>query len=137
MKIKRIEHVAIAVNDMSATGKLLSDLFGLPMDYAEELPEHQTKLAMFPVGDSNLELLEGTAPDARCARWVADHGEGIFHICLEVEDIDAALDELKAKGVRLLNEQPMVGHGGSRIAFIDPAATGNILFELAELHGEH
>jgi len=88
---------------------------------------------MFPVGDSSLELLEGMSPQAGCAKWLADRGESLYHICLEVDDIDSALAELKAKGVKLLNEQAMIGHGGCRIAFIDPVATGTILFELAEL----
>jgi methylmalonyl-CoA/ethylmalonyl-CoA epimerase len=133
MKIKRVEHIAIAVKDMAGTGKMLTDVFGLQQAYDEHLPKANVKLSMFPVGESALELLEGTSAEAGCAKWIADHGEGLYHICLEVEDIDGALDELKAKGVALLNDHPIIGHGGSRIAFINPSATGNILFELAEL----
>lgn len=135
MKIKRIEHVAIAVNDMAGAGEMLTRVFGLQQDYAEDLPT--ASLSMFPIGESALELLQGRTPTSRPSQWIAKHGEGLFHICLEVEDIDAALAELKAKGVALLDQQPRTGHGGSRIAFIDPAATGNILFELAELPAGH
>ena len=133
MKIKRIEHIAIAIKDMKAMSAVLQDKFGLTLEYAEELGQHQTKLAMFPVGETYVELLQGTSPAAKTSEFIKERGEGLYHICFEVEDIDAALAELKAKGTRLLNEEPMIGHGNSRIAFIDPASTGGILFELAEL----
>jgi methylmalonyl-CoA/ethylmalonyl-CoA epimerase len=131
MKLKRIEHVAIAVRDMDGAGAAIGAVFGLAPAHAETLGS--VRLAMYPVGESSLELLEGLAPDSQVTRWIAEHGEGLFHICFEVDDIDAALAELKAKGVKLLDEVPRPGHAGARIAFIDPAATGNVLFELAEL----
>ena len=70
------------------------------------------------------------------SRWIEEHGEGLFHICLEVEDIDSALTELREKGVKLLDEVPRVGHGGARIAFLDPESTGNLLIELAEISAQ-
>jgi methylmalonyl-CoA epimerase len=88
---------------------------------------------MLPVGETYIELLESKAPDSGVNQWIAEKGEGLFHICFEVEDIDGALEELKAKGVKLRDETPRIGHGGARIAFIDPASTGNLLIELAEL----
>jgi methylmalonyl-CoA/ethylmalonyl-CoA epimerase len=133
MKIKRIEHVAIAVRNLDEIARLLQDKFGLTLDYVEELPEHQTRLAMLPVGETYLELLEGRSPTAKTAQWVAEKGQSLYHICFEVEDIDAALAELKAKGLRLLNDEPVIGHGNCRIAFVDPSSTGDILFELAEM----
>ncbi|MSO77688.1 MAG: methylmalonyl-CoA epimerase [Alphaproteobacteria bacterium] len=133
MKIKRIEHIAIAIKDMQAMSAVLQDKFGLTLEYAEELGQHQTKLAMFPVGETYVELLQGTSAAAKTSEFIKERGEGLYHICFEVEDIDEALAELKAKGTRLLNEVPMIGHGNSRIAFIDPASTGGILFELAEM----
>lgn len=131
MKIKRIEHVAIAVNDMEAEGKTLETIFGLKRDYAEQIGE--TKLAMYPVGETFIELLEAAGPSSKVGDWIKERGQSLFHLCFEVEDIDGALDELKDKGVALLDETPRNGHGGSRIAFIDPASTGGILIELAEL----
>jgi methylmalonyl-CoA epimerase len=95
---------------------------------------------MFPVGETYIELLQGMAPDSAVAKWLADKGESLFHLCFEVEDIDSALVELRGKGVKLLDETPKPGHGGSRIAFINPESTGGILIELAELpagHGAH
>ena len=131
MKIKRIEHVAIAVADLSAAAAMLRDKFGLDVEYAEDRP--QTRLAMLPVGDTYIELLQPLAPEGRTAEWLAANGESLYHICFEVEDIDAALAELKAKRTPLLNDEPIIGHGNCRIAFLDPRATGNILFELAEM----
>ncbi len=131
MKIKRVEHIAIAVNDMDETGRNLEAIFGLKQDYAEQIGE--TRLAMYPVGETSLELLQAVGPSSKVGDWVREKGESLFHLCFEVDDIDGALAELKAKGVKLLDETPRGGHGGSRIAFIDPVSTGNILIELAEL----
>jgi methylmalonyl-CoA/ethylmalonyl-CoA epimerase len=131
MKIKRVEHIAIAVNSLNRSMDLLRDTFGIPLEYEEQIGA--TRLAMMPVGETYIELLESKAPDSAVNRWIAEKGEGLFHICFEVEDIDSALAELKAKGVKLRDETPRIGHGGARIAFIDPASTGNVLIELAEL----
>jgi methylmalonyl-CoA/ethylmalonyl-CoA epimerase len=133
MKVKRIEHIAIAVEDLDGMAAMLRDKLGIEVEYAEEIPGRATRLAMLPVGESYIELLQGLAPGTKTAQWVADKGQSLYHICFEVEDIDAALAELKAKGTPLLNETPVIGHGNCRIAFIDPKATGNILFELAEM----
>jgi methylmalonyl-CoA/ethylmalonyl-CoA epimerase len=133
VKIKRLEHVAIAVRNLDETRRILEQTLGLEMAYEEALPKYGSRLAMFPIGESNIELVQSTREDTRTAAWIAERGEGLFHICLEVEDIDAALAELKTKGVRLLDETPRTGHGGSRIAFLDPASTGNVLVELAQL----
>ena len=138
MKIKRIEHVAIAVQSLPQSIDLLKNTLGLSLEYEEQIG--QTKLAMLPVGQTYVELLQGTGPESGVTKWMGEHGPGLFHICFEVEDIDGALAELKAKGVKLRDETPRIGHGGARIAFIDPASTGNVLIELAELpagHGAH
>ena len=133
MKIKRIEHIAIAVDDLDGMAGMLRDKFGIEVEYSEDIARSRTRLAMLPVGESYIELLQGMAPSSRAAEWVAQKGQSLFHICFEVDDIDAALAELKAKGTPLLNETPIIGHGNCRIAFLDPKATGNILFELAEM----
>ncbi len=87
---------------------------------------------MFPVGETYLELLHGYTPEAGAAKWIVERGQSLYHLCLEVEDIDVALAELKAKRIKLIHESPITGHGGSRVAFIDPSATGNVLFELVQ-----
>ncbi len=135
MKIKRVEHIAIAVHNMAESMAMLKNTLGLELDYEETIGS--TKLAMFPVGETSLELLEAESPTSPVADWIEERGQSLFHLCFEVEDIDAALDELRAKGVKLLDETPKAGHGGSRIAFLDPASTGEILIELAELPAGH
>jgi methylmalonyl-CoA epimerase len=136
MKIKRIEHVAIAVQSLSQSIDLLKNTFGLSLEYEEQIG--QTRLAMLPVGQTYVELLQGLGPESGVTKWMGESGgPGLFHICFEVEDIDGALAELKAKGVKLRDETPRIGHAGARIAFIDPAATGNVLIELAELPAGH
>jgi methylmalonyl-CoA/ethylmalonyl-CoA epimerase len=141
MKIKRIEHIAIALKNMDAVKSVLSDKLGVPMEYEETLPAYGTKLAMYPIGETYLELLQSDRQDGLINKWIAERGEGLFHICLEVEDIDAAMAELRGKGMRFQQEEPREGHGGSRIAFLDPACTEGLVIELAELpkdgHGHH
>lgn len=131
MKIKRVEHIAIAVDSLSQSAAMLRNAFGIDVEYEEQVGS--TRLAMLPVGETYLELLEGAAPDSGVSQWIRDKGTGLFHICFEVEDIDGALAELRAKGVKLRDETPRIGHGGARIAFLDPASTGNVLIEPAEL----
>ncbi len=138
MKIKRVEHIAIAVESLKQSIDLLRNTFGIPLEYEEQIG--QTRLAMLPVGETYIELLEGQGPESGVTKWIGEKGPGLFHICFEVEDIDGARAELKAKGVKLRDETPRIGHGGARIAFLDPASTGNTLIELAELpaaHGSH
>lgn len=138
MKIKRVEHIAVVVKDMAKTAAMLENVFGLKMEYEEQIKS--TKLAMFPVGETYIELLQAAAPDSQVAQVLAEKGESYYHMCFEVDDIDAAVVELQAKGVKLLNDVPRDGHGGSRIVFINPESTGNILIELAQLaegHGAH
>jgi methylmalonyl-CoA/ethylmalonyl-CoA epimerase len=135
MKIKRIEHIAIACHDMKETMGVFENAFGLKMECEEDLPS--AKLSMYPVGETYIEFLEGKTEEFGIKKWVREKGQSLFHICFEVEDIDGALDELRAKGVKLLDETPKPGHGGSRIAFIDPESTGNVLIELAELPPGH
>jgi len=106
MKIRRIEHVAIAVSDIGDMTAVLRDVFGLKLDYVEDFLPHKTRVALFPLGDSAIELVQGLGPEARSAKWVAERGQSLFHICLEVEDIDSALDELRGRGIKLIHDTP-------------------------------
>jgi len=137
MKIKRIEHIAIAVKSMAKAREIFEDKLGLTLEYEEHLPQYGTSLAMLPVGQTYVELLQSDSPDSETSRWIAENGEGLFHICLEVDDIDGALAELKAKGVKLIDETPRIGHASSRIAFLDPSSTNNVVIELVELAPAH
>lgn len=136
MKIKRIEHVAIAVRDLDQVRDTFAKI-GIPCDYEETLPEHAVRLAMLPIGESAIELLEPKSDTGATAEWLRTKGESLWHICLEVDDIEGAIAELKAKGVKLQDEVPRSGHGGNKIAFLDPASTAGILVELVEMTAGH
>jgi methylmalonyl-CoA epimerase len=131
VKIKRIEHVGVVVRDVEASRRLWEDCFGIKLDAVEE--NAIRRLALYPVGESMVELISGIGADSRHARMIAQGKGGLNHICFEVEDIDAALAELKAKGIPLIDEVARIGHAGCRVAFIDPKATENCLIELAQL----
>ncbi len=135
MKIKRVEHIAIAVDSMQRSLDLMRDTFGLDLEYQEQIG--QTRLAMLPVGESYIELLEGHGPASGVTKWIAEKGTGLFHICFEVEDIEGAIAELKAKQVKLQSDTWRTGHAGSKIIFLEPSATGNVVIELAELAAGH
>lgn len=135
MKIKRVEHIAIAVNSIKQSLGLLQDAFGLELEYEEQIGD--TKLAMLPVGQTYIELLESAGPKSGVKKWIDEKGTGLFHICFEVDDIENAIAELKAKNVKLESDTWRTGHAGSKIVFLDPSATGNCVIELAELPAGH
>ena len=132
MKILKIDHIGIAVNSMDDGRNFWSDILGLSFEGDEIVAEQKVKTAFFPVGESEVELLESTAPDGPIAKFIEKKGEGIQHIAFRVENIEAALAELKAKGVRLIDETPRKGAGGAKIAFLHPKATSGVLVELCE-----
>jgi methylmalonyl-CoA/ethylmalonyl-CoA epimerase len=132
MKIKRVEHIAIAVDSIRQSLELMRDTFGLEVEYEEQIGE--TKLAMLPIGQTYIELLEG---GTGVTKWIKEKGTGLFHICFEVDDIEGAIAELKQKNVKLQSDTWRTGHAGSKIVFLDPSATGNCVIELAELPAGH
>jgi methylmalonyl-CoA/ethylmalonyl-CoA epimerase len=132
MKILSIDHLGIAVGSIAERTGVWTDVLGLLLAGSETIPEQKVTTAFFPVGESEVELLEPTAPDGPIATYLEKRGEGVHHIAFRVENIDAALAELKAKGVRLIDEIPRIGAGGARIAFLHPQATHGILVELCE-----
>lgn len=137
MKIKRIQHVGVVVRDLEASRRLFEDCLGIPFGGEETSELNRLKLSMYPVGESMVELLTGLEPDSKFGKLVAEGKTGLNHICFEVEDIDEALEELKAKGVPLLDEKGRPGHGGCRIAFLDPKGTEGCLIELAQLPADY
>lgn len=132
MKILKIDHLGIAVNSIEQGRSFWSDVLGLPYDGSETVAEQKVTTAFFPVGESEVELLESVTPDGPVAKFIEKKGEGIQHVAFRVENIDEALDELKQKGVRLIDEQPRIGAGGAKIAFLHPKATGGVLVELCQ-----
>ncbi len=131
MKVLKIDHIGIAVKNLEEGSKIY-EILGIVSAGTEEVAEQKVRVSFFPVGDSEIELLESTAPDGPIAKYIEKNGEGIQHIALRVENIEEALAELKAKGVRLIDEKPRYGAGGAKIAFIHPKATGGVLLELSQ-----
>ena len=132
MKLIKIDHLGIAVNAISDSMNFWTDVLGLPMEGVETVEQQKTTTASFPVGESEVELLESTTPEGPVAKFIEGKGPGIHHIAFAVDDIDKALAELKEKGVRLIDEKARIGAGGARIAFLHPTATGGVLVELCE-----
>ena len=132
MKILKIDHLGIAVNSIEDGKNFWSDVLGLAFEGAETVEEQKVTTAFFPVGESEVELLESTSPDGPVAKYIDKRGQGIQHIAFRVDDIDAALAELKEKGIQLIDQQPRHGAGGARIAFLHPKATGGVLVELCQ-----
>ncbi len=132
MKVLKIDHLGIAVNSIAEGKNFWSDILGLSFEGSETVAEQKVITAFFPVGESEVELLESSAPDGPVAKYIEKKGPGLQHVAFRVEDIDAALAELKAKGVRLIDETPRTGAGGARIAFLHPKATNGVLVELCQ-----
>lgn len=135
-KIKRIDHIAVVVEDIEKSLGFWRDALGLELDHLEDVPDQKSMIAFLPAGGSEVELVRPTTDDSGVARFLQKRGSGIHHICFEVEDIDAALVDLKARGVRLINETPLAGSGGKRLAFIHPESASGVLVELYELAGQ-
>ncbi|MCD6362970.1 MAG: methylmalonyl-CoA epimerase [Synergistetes bacterium] len=132
MKVIKVDHIGIAVKSISEALKLYEETLGIKCEGVEEVPDQKVKTAFLPVGDTEIELLESTAPDGPVAKFIEKRGEGLHHIALRVENIEEALEELKGKGIRLIDEKPRKGAGGARIAFLHPKATGGVLLEICE-----
>ncbi len=128
-----INHVAIVLPDLEEGTRFWVDALGLPLAKTEYIPEQQVRIAMLPVGDSHIELLEPTDVDSGVARYLQKRGPGLHHLCLEVEDIGATLEDLRQAGIRLIDETPRSGHDGKLLAFIHPEGTGGVLVELYQL----
>jgi methylmalonyl-CoA epimerase len=133
---RRIAHLGIAVKDLDAAVKIYRDTLGLELAGFDEVPEQKVKVAMFPVGESRLELLASTSPDGPIAKHIEKKGEGIQHLAFVVDDLEQTLAEFKARGVPLIDERPRIGAGGHKIAFLHPKGTGGILVELTQLNHE-
>ncbi|MEW6674142.1 MAG: methylmalonyl-CoA epimerase [Thermodesulfobacteriota bacterium] len=132
MKVIKIDHIGIAVNKIEAGKDIWTDKLGLEYEGVETVEAQRVTTAFFPVGESEVELLEPTSEESPIAKFLAKRGEGIHHVAFRVENIEAALSELKEKGVRLIDEVPRRGAGGAKIAFIHPQATNGVLVELCE-----
>lgn len=131
MNVLRIDHVGIAVKSLEEAKKLYEAL-GLTVTEIEEVAEQKVRVAFLPVEGSEIELLETTDPEGPIGKFIEKRGEGIQHIALRVDDIEAALEELKNRGFQLIDQKPRYGAGGARIAFLHPKSTNGVLLELSE-----
>ncbi len=132
MKTFKIDHIGVAVESISQALQFYQDTLGLKLEGEEVVAEQRVRTAFLPTGDTEIELLESLDPEGPIGKFIEKKGEGIHHIAWEVEDIEAALQELAAKGVRLIDRQPRPGAGGKRIAFIHPKDSFGVLVELCQ-----
>ncbi len=134
--VRRINHVALVVDDIDQALKFWRDGLGLEVSHVEDVPDQGAVVAFLTIGDQEVELVKPTEDDSGISRYLERRGPGMHHIALEVVDIQECLDRLGAAGVRLINEEPAVGTGGKLIAFIHPESTHGVLIELYELTQE-
>lgn len=127
-----VDHIGIAVPSLAEALPFWQATLGLPLAEIEEVADQKVRTAILPTGEARVELLEPTAEDSPIAVYMAKRGPGIHHVALRVQGLEAKLAELKAAGVRLIDEVPRLGAGGNRIAFLHPKATGGVLLELCE-----
>lgn len=132
----KINHIAVVVSDLEAAQSFWVDALGLPLERVADVPAEAVKVAFLPAGDSEIELLEPTTAESGVARYLQKRGPGMHHLCLEVADIGATLERLRAHGVELIDESPRSGADGRKYAFVHPKSTGGVLLELYELADE-
>ncbi|OGO18601.1 MAG: methylmalonyl-CoA epimerase [Chloroflexi bacterium RBG_16_48_8] len=130
--LKKINHVAIIVDDIEPALRFWRDGLGMKVTHVEDLEEQKAVTAFLPAGEAEIELVKPTGEETGVGRFLKKHGPGLHHICFEVDDIVTYLDHLKGQGVRLINEEPVIGAGGKLVAFIHPQSTHGVLIELYE-----
>lgn len=130
--VGRIHHIGIAVHSLAAALRVYGEGLGLFPAPVEEVPAQQVKLVMLPVGESRVELLESTSPEGPVGRFLSSRGEGVHHLALVVDDLEAALERARRAGLKLIDERPREGAHGTRVAFIHPRSTYGVLLELVE-----
>ncbi|MDD8016962.1 MAG: methylmalonyl-CoA epimerase [Bacteroidota bacterium] len=130
--IKKINHIGIAVKNIGLSSDLFSKLFEQPAPYTESIPEQKATIAFYPLDESSIELLESTSADSTISKFIEKRGEGIHHICLEVDDINAEVMRLKKHGFQFVNENPSDGSEGCLIVFLHPKSTNGVLIELSQ-----
>lgn len=128
----KINHLGIATNGIDEALKFWSDALGLENIHTEVVEDQKVRVAMLPIGESRVELLEPTSDDSPISKFLEKRGGGIHHIAVEVADIEASLAKLKSQGMRLIDEKPRIGAEGCLVAFVHPAASGGVLLELVQ-----
>ena len=132
-KVKRIDHVAVLVDDLERPLAFWRDALGIEMSHIVDVPAEKSQVAFLPIGGSEVELVKPTTDDSGLARYLEKRGPGIHHICLEVDDIVGMLAQLKEKGIQLINETPVTAADGKKYAFVHPKSGYGVMVELYEL----
>ncbi len=135
--IKRIDHIAVAVHDMDEAAQFYTEMLRLDLSGVEVVTEQKTKVGFLKIGESNIELVQPASEDSPLAKFLESRGPGIHHICLEVDDIEKEVEELKKRGARMIDETPRPGAHNTKVAFIHPKSSGGVLIELNQLPEEH
>lgn len=132
MTVMKVDHIGIAVQDIEAARRFYEQGLGLKLTHLEEVAAQGVRVAFLPVGESEIELLEPLGEEGPVASFLAKRGEGIHHVCLEVQDIEAAMAQLAEQGFQLLDKTPRLGAGGARIVFLHPRSAHGVLIELSQ-----
>lgn len=132
-KITAVNHVAVVVEDMEKSLLFWRDALGIQLHELRDVPAEQSQVAFLPIAGAEVELVMPTTTDSGIAKYLAKRGQGMHHLCLEVDDIDGMMSQLKAKNIRLINEEPRSTADGKRYAFIHPESTGGVLVELYQI----
>ena len=132
-KVNQINHVAVVVDDMEKALAFWRDGLGMDLHELRDVPAEKSRVAFLPLPGSEVELVQPTTDDSGIAKYLAKRGPGMHHICLEVDDIDGMMTQLKTKGIRLINEAPRTAADGKRYAFVHPESTCGVLVELYQI----
>ena len=132
-KVKQINHVAVVVDDMEKALSFWRDALGMELHGLRDVPAEKSQVAFLPLPGSEVELVKPTTDDTGVAKYLAKHGPGMHHICLEVDDIEGMMSQLKSKGSRLTSEEPRTAVDGKKYAFIHPESTSGVLVELYQI----
>lgn len=130
--VKKVDHIGVAVKNLDESLKFYENVLGLKSTGTEVVEEQKVRVAFLPTGDSEVELLEATSEDSPIAKYIEKNGEGVQHIAYRVENVEAAIAEMKEQGIRMIDEKPRYGAGGAKIAFCHPKSTGGVLIELCQ-----
>jgi len=132
-KVKAINHIAVVVDDMEKSLSFWRDALGMELHELRDVPAEKSQVGFLPLAGSEIELVKPTSDDSGIAKYLAKRGPGMHHICVEVDDIDGMLAQLKSKGIRLINEEPRIAADGKKYAFVHPESTSGVLVELYQI----
>jgi methylmalonyl-CoA/ethylmalonyl-CoA epimerase len=131
--LKKINHIAIAVNNIEEAAKFYQEVMGLTLSGVEVVTAQKTRVGFFKIGESNIELVQPAEPDSPLTKFLETKGQGIHHICFEVDDVEAEVKSFLEKGATMIDQKPRPGAHGTKVAFVHPKSSNGVLIELCEL----